>query len=107
MNLLVEVTDTNTYDGENTNTRTGETSGFKYQKLWIHIPGEPHPSKNKRVISKEAPILQPGFYEFDLSRSYSDWSWSRITLSTRYLKPCTPERVAQLRAEPLQPKRAA
>lgn len=106
MNLLVEVTDTATYDGENTARSTGEVREFKYQKLWIHIPGEPHPSKNKRIISKDAPILTPGWYEFDLSRAYSDWSWSRMTLSTRYLKPVDAERLAALRGAPPKAKAA-
>lgn len=97
MNLLVEVTDIKTFDGENVSRGTGESREFKYQKLWIHIPGEPHPSKNKRVITKEAPTLPVGFYVFDVSKCFSDWNWSRVNLSTRHLVPATAEQIAAFR----------
>lgn len=105
MNLLVEVVDEGTFDGENTSRSTGESTSFKYQKLFIHIPGERYPSKNKRIVNKENPTLKPGFYVFDVSKCYSDWSWSRVTLSTRNLVPAPQEVVTAMLGA--QSKRAA
>lgn len=93
MNMLVEITETKLFDLSRENQATGESTVLKYQKLWVHIPGEPHPSKNKRIVNSKAPALSEGYYVFDSARAYSDWNWSRVVLSTRDLRPATADEI--------------